>query len=145
MGKKAKPADSPVQDSGAAQQPTDAPRAEMANEIQALLQTIHDSVSSAETSIGKLTPDQINAVIAQTESRSQRRWEAEKFTLLLLASAVVLGLAAVCFLWWISLHYEKPDLVADLIKMIVGLLGGLLGGYGLRGVVERKAKLKPRV
>lgn len=107
------------------------------------MQSIRAAAAAVEPYFGKLTPAQMDQVIATIALLSQRQTASERLGMLVLAGAALFALAAICFLWTISLYYNEPALVSDLIKMLGGLLGGLLGGYGLRGAVERKSKGKP--
>ncbi len=134
----------PSADPGKPPQPADLPRPEKVKQIEALFQSVAATAAAIEPYFGKLTPEQSDRLVADTELLSQRQWAAERLSWFLLAGAVLLGVVALCFVWTVSLYYDKADLVSDLIKMIGGLLGGLLGGYGLRGTMERKRKPGPQ-
>jgi hypothetical protein len=106
-------------------------RPEMMKEIETLLGSIRDTAAPADPRFPRLTREQVMEL-------TRLQFEARKMTLYLLAGLVGFFTFALCFLCWLSLHYNRPDLVPELLKVGAGLVGGFVGGYGVRSITPKR-------
>jgi hypothetical protein len=105
------------------------PRPEVEESVKALLQRF-EATAEATSKLPLLTKDQAFELekLRLADRRASRN---------LLAGVACFFVAAFVGLCWLSLAYNRPELLTDLLKVAAGGAGGLVGGYGLHAAGSR--------
>lgn len=84
--------------------------------------------------LAKLEPGHITTLIQDAGREKQRSDERKMFAL---KGAIIGGIGGFLLLCWLFLHYEKPELLKDILLLFTGLVGGFLGGLGVGKAMKK--------
>jgi hypothetical protein len=114
-------------------------RPEIVRQINESVDRLEAASIAVEPLVGRLTPEQINQVLAN----EAHVWADRRFHKIVVLVLSILGMFLVGFLWITALAYGHAEIASDMAKTLGGVAAGLAGGYGIGAGVNR-ARRSPR-